>query len=244
MFNFFKKQEVPLFEGLSDFHNHLLPGIDDGSKNVDMSLEMLTHYKELGFESIITSSHVYQELYPNTPVTIKAAFDLLSEKYNDSNGPELRAFGAEYMVDEVFISNLKQGTPALTFNKDYILLEINFFSETDMLEAACFDLSQKGINPILAHPERYHLLEDIATYQRLKQQGFQFQLNALSLLGQYGPEVKEKAKKLLLSGLYDFVGTDAHKPKHLVALKSLRLSKKELLRWESIKELQLNTFGK
>jgi protein-tyrosine phosphatase len=243
MFNFFKKQRKPLFEELCDFHNHLLPGIDDGSKNLDMSMKMLEGFKELGFQSIITSPHVYQELYPNTPSSIKTAFDLLSENIKNSNGPELRSYAAEYMVDEVFMNKLEQETPTLTFNNGYILLEINFFNDTQMLETACFNLCQKNITPILAHPERYHLLKDVSTYEKLKEQGFYFQLNALSLLGKYGPEVKEKAKKLLLAGLYDFVGTDAHHPKHLTSLKSLTLSKKESLKWEYIRDFQLDCFS-
>lgn len=242
MFNFIKKQNKPLFEGLCDFHNHLLPGIDDGSKNLDMSMEMLENYKELGFQSIITSPHVYQELYPNTPDTIKEAFDLLSVNNKIENGPKLISYAAEYMVDESFMNNLQEETPELTFNQGHILLEINFFSDTKMLETACFKLSQKNIAPILAHPERYHLLKDVSTYEKVKQQGFYFQLNALSLVGHYGPEVKEKAKKLLLAGLYDFVGTDAHHPQHLTSLKSLQLSKKETIQWDKIREFQLNSF--
>ena len=112
-----------------------------------------------------------------------------------------------------------------------------------MIEEACFTLSQRNITPILAHPERYHLLKDVSTYESLKQKGFYFQLNALSLLGHYGTEVKEKSTKLLLAGVYDFVGTDAHHPRNLTSLKSLRLSKKETLGWDSIREFQLNCFS-
>ena len=61
MFHFFKKYNQPLFEGLCDFHNHILPGIDDGSKHVTMSLNMLRAYQRLGFSSVIPSPHVYQE---------------------------------------------------------------------------------------------------------------------------------------------------------------------------------------
>jgi protein-tyrosine phosphatase len=67
MFQFFKKYQKPLFEGLCDMHNHLLPSIDDGSKNVEMSSKMLEGYLALGFTSVIPTPHVYQELYPNTP---------------------------------------------------------------------------------------------------------------------------------------------------------------------------------
>ena len=77
MFHFFKKHSQPLFEGLCDLHNHLLPGIDDGSKELAMSLKMLEAYQKLGFSSVIPTPHVYQELYPNTPETIQKAYEVL-----------------------------------------------------------------------------------------------------------------------------------------------------------------------
>ncbi len=69
------------------------------------------------------------------------------------------------------------------------------------------------------------MIEDIAAYKALKNKGFYFQLNALSLMGHYGPQVKQKAERLLQAGLYDLVATDAHHPNHLKTLQSLRLSK-------------------
>jgi len=243
MFQFFKKYQKPLFEGLCDMHNHLLPSIDDGSKNVEMSSKMLEGYLALGFTSVIPTPHVYQELYPNTPETVKNAFGNLSKHCLKENSVSVSSYGAEYMVDEVFMKNLETGIPELLLKEKYILLEINFFGATTMLESACFQLQQKALRPILAHPERYHLMEDLATYKALKNKGFYFQLNALSLLGHYGPQVKQKAEKLLQAGLYDLVATDAHHPNHLKTLQSLRLSKKQGLMWEGIREFQLNRFS-
>jgi protein-tyrosine phosphatase len=243
MFQFLKKYQKPLFEGLCDMHNHLLPSIDDGSKNVAMSSKMLEGYLELGFTSVIPTPHVYQELYPNTPETVKDAFGLLSKHCLKDDNVIVPSYGAEYMVDEVFMKNLESGIPALLLKEKYILLEINFFAATTMLESACFQLQQKELRPILAHPERYHMIEDIAAYKALKNKGFYFQLNALSLMGHYGPQVKQKAEKLLQAGLYDLVATDAHHPHHLKTLQSLRLSKKQGLRWEAVREFQLERFS-
>ena len=243
MFQFFKKYQKPLFEGLCDMHNHLLPSIDDGSKNVEMSSKMLEGYLALGFTSVIPTPHVYQELYPNTPETVKDAFGNLSKHCLKEESVKVPSYGAEYMVDEVFMKNLESGIPELLLKEKYILLEINFFGATAMLESACFQLQQKELRPILAHPERYHLMENVATYKALKNKGFYFQLNALSLLGHYGPQVKQKAEKLLQAGLYDLVATDAHHPHHLKTLQSLRLSKKQGLMWEGIREFQLDRFS-
>ena len=242
MFSFFQKHQKPLFEGLCDIHNHLLPGIDDGSKDVNSSAEMLNEFEALGFKSTIPTPHIYKELYPNTPETIKNAFDLLKKDENSKNIIKINSYAAEYMVDEVFMKNLEEASPLLLLNDTYILLEINFFGKTTMLKSACFSLCQKNITPILAHPERYHLIKDISEYQNLKNQGFYFQLNALSLLGQYGLEVKQKAEKLLKAGLYDFVATDAHSVNDLKKLKNLSLSKKQGIQWEKIREFQLKLF--
>ena len=243
MFSFFQKHQKPLFEGLCDIHNHLLPGIDDGSKDLETSAKMLQAFEGIGFTSTIPTPHIYKELYPNTPETIKNAYDLLKQQKELESSVRVNSYAAEYMVDEVFMKNLEQSSPLLLLNDTYILLEINFFGKTTMLKSACFSLCQKNITPILAHPERYHLIKDISEYQNLKTQGFYFQLNALSLLGQYGPEVKQKAEKLLKAGLYDFVATDAHSVNDLKKLKSLSLSKKQGIQWESIREFQLKLFS-
>ena len=243
MFSFFKKHQKPLFEELCDIHNHLLPGIDDGSKNLNSSTKMLTDFEALGFKSTIPTPHIYKELYPNTPETIKDAFTILKQHKDPENSIKMNSYAAEYMVDEIFMKELELASPLLLLNDTYILLEINFFGETTILESACFNLCQKNINPILAHPERYFLINDISNYQNLKNKGFYFQLNALSLMGQYGPEVKQKAEKLLKAGLYDFVATDAHNVSDLKKLKKLRLSKKQGIQWESIREFQLKSFS-
>jgi len=242
MFDFFAKHKKPLFEGLCDIHNHLLPAIDDGSKSVGMSLQMLEKFDALGFTSVIPTPHVYQELYPNTPTTIKNAFDELTAKTSKIESPKVSSYGAEYMIDEVFMKNLQTCMPSLLLKDEYILVEITFFSETTILVEAGFTLLQNNITPILAHPERYHSINTIKEYKELKNKGFLMQLNALSLLGHYGPEVKQKAEKLLKEGLYDFVATDAHNPQHLKNLQNLSLSKKQGIQWEAIREFQLAEF--
>lgn len=237
MFQIFnKKYDKPLFEGLTDMHNHVLPGIDDGSKSVDMSEAMFVLYEQLGFSKVIPTSHIYQELYPNTPDSINAAYNSL--KIADTRGLLSTECGAEYMVDETFLKGIEGTIPAMSYNGGFVLVEIHFFGQTAMLEEACFLLSQQSLKSILAHPERYQLLGRLDQFRELKNKGFYLQLNALSLLGHYGPEVKSKAEKLLAAGLYDFVCTDAHHPGHLQQLTKLKLTKKQGLQWEAITDHQ------
>ena len=242
MFNFFNRKPQSLFEGLCDMHNHLLPGIDDGSKDLSMSIKMLESYHKLGFKSVIPTPHIYQDLYPNTPKSISDSFKQLREVKSLENVPSLDFYGAEYMVDETFMKNLEIGVPSLILCSRYLLLEINFFGGTQLLDKACFQLLQKKTTPILAHPERYMLIDKLDQFKDLKEKGFYFQLNALSLMGHYGRQVKQKAEMILNAGLYDFVATDAHHNENLEKLKLLRISKKQRIKWQAIREFQLDIF--
>ena len=79
---FFKKKQQNLFSGLVDFHNHILHGIDDGSKSTAQSLSMLDLYSNMGIQKIIASPHIFKDLYPNTPESIKKSFGTLSKESN------------------------------------------------------------------------------------------------------------------------------------------------------------------
>ena len=235
---FFKKKKQRLFEGFIDIHNHVLPGIDDGSKSIKQSLEMLDLYADLGVQKVITTPHVYKDLYPNTKKSIQQAFTLLSEA-SMNQSIEIIGYAAEYMVDEFFMNEISTETPLLNCFDEYLLIEIPFFGELKRLNEALFALQNKGHIPILAHPERYAALQTIKEVEALKHKGTQMQLNALSLIGFYGPEVQKKASLWLQKGLYDFVGTDAHNPLQLRKLNEIHLSKKEHAAWNQICEKQV-----
>ena len=105
MFSFFKRHQKPLFEELCDIHNHLLPGIDDGSKDINTSAEMLNAFKALGIRSVIPTPHIYKELYPNTPETIKNAFKLL--KKNNINRTAYNIIGLPDQNEQSIIETIK-----------------------------------------------------------------------------------------------------------------------------------------
>ena len=234
---FFKKKKLNLFNGLVDFHNHLLPGIDDGSKSIEQSLEMLKIYNDLGIEKVIASPHIFKDLYPNTPETIRKSYDSLKPSLIDQETKVL-GYGAEYMVDEFFLRELDKKNELLTCFKNHVLIEIPFFGQLNLLEEALFKLQNMGYIPILAHPERYTAIETLKKLKELKSRGAKMQLNALSLIGFYGKEVKEKSNKFLRSQLYELICTDAHNPYQLKKLKEIYLKKKDIVIWNEIYEKQ------
>jgi protein-tyrosine phosphatase len=235
---FFKKKKQRLFEGFIDIHNHILPRIDDGSKSVDQSLEMMNIYADLGIQKLITTPHIYKDLYPNTKHNIQIAYTKLHEA-SKNHSVELIDYAAEYMVDEFFINEINTKTVLLTCFDNYVLIEIPFFGDLKRLNEALFKLLNMGYLPILAHPERYSALHSTKEVEDLKQKGALMQLNALSLIGFYGREVQKKASLWLQKGLYDVIGTDAHNAYQLTKLKEIHLSKKEYSAWDQICEKQV-----
>ena len=235
---FFRKKKQRLFEGFLDIHNHILPGIDDGSKSVDQSLEMVNMYADLGIQKLITTPHIYKDLYPNTKHNIQTAYTILREA-SINQSVEIIGYAAEYMVDEFFMNEINTESALLTCFENYVLIEIPFFGDLKRLNEALFSLLNKGYLPILAHPERYTALKTRKEVEDLRRKGAIMQLNALSLIGFYGIEAQKKASIWLQKGLYDIIGTDAHNPFQLTKLKEIHLSKKELNAWNQICEKQV-----
>ena len=238
MFSIFKKtRNQKLFNGIIDFHNHILPGIDDGSKSADESLEMLDMYEALGIRKIFASPHIYNDLYPNTAKEINASFKSLNQVSKNHN-VNLLGYIAEYMIDEYFLNDIEKKKKFLVCFGNHILVEMPFFGEIKVLNKALFLLQTEGYYPILAHPERYAFIQTLDDFEDLKRTGVKMQLNALSLIGFYSKESENKAKLLLKSGLYDSVCTDAHNVNQLKKLQEIKLNKKELDSWKLICEKQ------
>jgi protein-tyrosine phosphatase len=233
---FFRKKPQNLFRDMVDFHNHILPGIDDGSQSIAQSLMMLDLYQDLEIKAVIASPHIYKELYPNTPESISKSFETLSPKAIQKN-VQIKGYAAEYLVDDFFLEHLQNNTSLLCCFDQHVLIEIPFFGTLKLLEQAVFTMQNRGYTAILAHPERYANLKN-ESLNNLRIRGVKLQLNALSLMGHYGPEVKKKASEWLTRGLYDFVGTDAHNEQQLLKLKSLRLNKKQNTAWVKVCEQQ------
>ncbi|MFI5451836.1 tyrosine-protein phosphatase [Pedobacter sp. UC225_61] len=205
-----------------DMHSHLIPGVDDGAKDVQDSIDLISGLKELGFHHLISTPHTLQDIHPNTSVILKEAFKLLEGKVPDGITMNL---SSEYYLDEQFQNQLNaNGLLPLVGNK--LLVEFSQISKPHDLEEVIFDLGIKGYEVILAHPERYLFFHNnFNYYNRLKEMGVELQVNALSLTEHYGKHIKVVAEKLIEKDMIDFIGTDIHHVKHLEVLKRVPLSK-------------------
>jgi len=228
MFNFFKKSPKPVPADLSfigiDMHSHLLPGIDDGLQEVEQSVEFIRDLKNLGYKKLYCTPHILSDLYPNSPETILPRLALVRDALKAANVDMPIEAAAEYMIDHMFADLIAKSKKEdlLTIGGDYILVEMSYLAPSPNFDQVIFDLRMLGLQPILAHPERYsYYHHQFEQYERFKDLGCKLQVNLLSLSGGYGPHVKKTAEKLFKNQMVDFLGTDMHHERHLANLKQL-----------------------
>lgn len=245
MFSFFTKKEylVDHLEGFIDIHNHILPGIDDGAKNVEESIELIKGFGEFGVSNFICTPHIMENYYPNTPETIKNSLALLQNDLKNSIENVSVDAAAEHMVDSGFEKKL-ENNQIMPLAKNYILIEISYLQPSLNL----FDMVEKiaDINkyPILAHPERYiYLHNNIGNYNKFKSKGMLLQLNMLSLGGFYGKDVQKVASKLVEENMIDFIASDIHNKRQLESLRNMILTGKILDRVRPIIEKTCYNFS-
>ena len=215
IFNLFKskpalRELIP--EGFVDIHSHILPGIDDGAKSIEESLELIEKMKNLGFSKVIGTPHTYQGLYDNTNETIKKSFQELIKNIN--NNIDIK-FASEYMMDNSLIKKARE-KKILTLLGNFVLVEMSFIAPPRNLYEIIFEVKTNGYIPIIAHPERYAFFHNsFVDYNKLKKHGCLFQINLLSTTGYYGNRVLKIKEKLLKLSLVDYVGSDIHNLNHV-----------------------------
>jgi len=198
----------------TDVHSHLIPAIDDGSKSLEDSINMIRTFKEMGYQKIVTTPHVMSDFYKNTPEIILGGLEKVKEELKRLHIEIEIEAAAEYYLDETLEPKVKGGT-LLTFGKNYLLFELPFMTEPPNLASFIFELQTNRYIPVLAHPERYGFYyKEFEKYRELTEKGVHLQLNILSLVGHYGPEAQKTAERLIDEGLITFLGSDCHNVMH------------------------------
>lgn len=197
--------------GFVDLHCHILPGVDDGAKDMPQALHMLRLAYEEGIRSIIVTPHHREKVF-------ETSIEILSEKLSqlkESVGKELKdltlALGSEIYYSHESTRLLSEGIIATLGESRYILVEFSPFAEYKYIKNGLQDIILSGYRPILAHVERYeNLMSDLARIKDLTDMGVCHQINAGGILGSYGREQKKRCKKLLKNHLVHLAATDAH----------------------------------
>ena len=194
-----------ILHGATDIHCHVLPGVDDGSPDMEHSHDLLRFMEQvMGYSRVWLTPHVMQGL-DNDSQKLRRQFEMFCQAQNS----QLKlCLAAEYMMDAEFSQRLHAAP--LPLGNGHLLVETSYMSAPlGGLDNLLLDVWRTGLTPIIAHPERYMYMDE-ADYHRLRDKGYEFQLNLLSLSGYYGGRPKVVAERLLQIDAYDYVGSDLH----------------------------------
>ncbi len=227
--NFFRtKNTAQLVEALdlgvlhTDIHSHLIPGIDDGSKSMEESLNLIEQLYELGYRKLIITPHIMNDYYKNTPEIIHKGLEELRIQLEKNTIAMEVEVAAEYMLDDGFEAKIKAGN-LLTFGDNYILVEMSYMAEPPNLASLLFELQTEGYRVVLAHPERYtYWHNNFNKYQEMVDRGVILQMNINSLTAWYSEASKQIAHKLIRADMIRLLGSDLHNQNYLNELKKSR----------------------
>ena len=221
------------FNGFTDWHCHILPGVDDGVKSLPDALNIPDLHARPAVPPLWLTPHIMEDV-PNTTEALKARFEELKSIYT---GPIRLHLAAEYMIDTVFESRLEAGD-LLTMEDDTLLMQTSTIAPPYDLKGSLRDAMSKGYRPLFAHPERCRFLE-VKDCEELVGMGVRLQLNIASLTGYYGQSCRAKAENLLKKGLYSAYGSDCHRVKAIMDQYT-----REEIRKDVVKQLSSVLFNK
>jgi protein-tyrosine phosphatase len=196
-----------------DIHSHLLPGLDDGVKSLEESKEVILKLLDLGYTRAITTPHIMNDSYRNTPEGIEQKLAEVRDYLKSQNILFPLEAAAEYYLDETLMSIIEKKASLLTFGNNYLLFETNYLTEPYTLRDFIFKVTLLGYKPVMAHPERYHYMT-LEKAEDLCNRGVLLQLNILSLSGYYSRPVQRMAEKIIEKKWVHFLGSDCHNPVH------------------------------
>lgn len=196
-----------------DIHSHILNNIDDGSKDIEMTINMLKKAEESGTTDIIATPHFMRGRFEvEYKDVIKRAEEL--KKIVKENNIHINIYvGQEVYYSKNLLEYYNDKIIGTINNTKYMLIELPMLEfDIDEVINTIYELQIRGIVPIIAHPERYKpFIKKPSMINKLINEGMLFQMNAGSISGDFGKDVKKTAAKYLEHNVYSFIGSDAHR---------------------------------
>lgn len=196
----------------TDYHCHILPGIDDGAQTLEEAVFLAEKLVDFGYGRAICTSHSSFKFH-NTPASVNAACAQLREELDRRDIPLELVPSMEYRIIPETWPEVRANDWLMPWEGNHLLVELPISKPEKIGRLVALEemrsLIEEGWKPVLAHPERYWYLSG-EDYLRFKRLGVEFQRNLGTLEGLYGPEVQQRARILDAQGLYDRVGTDTH----------------------------------
>ena len=193
-----------------DIHSHILPEVDDGSRSLEESLEMCRLSATDGIEVIVATPHAHDNVHKTHDP------EFLRQKVNELNahlqGNPKIVLGCELRFTHDVVNHVCKEKSAPTIDGGpYVLVEFPHQVVPLGSSRALFELMSNQIRPIIAHPERNHLLmAEPERFYELVEMGVLGQLDTGSMTGQFGKKVQQAAHVMLENGLIHFIASDCH----------------------------------
>ncbi len=194
-----------------DLHNHLLPGLDDGSPDYETSLQMGRAFVEQGVFCVACTPHIMPGLYQNSGPQIRKAVAELQRRFDEDGVPLKLVAGADNHITPDFVAGLKRGHLLTIADSRYVLVEPPHHVAPARLEDLFFDILLAGYVPVFTHPERLSWIEGkYDVIENLAAKGVWMQITSGSVCGRFGGRPKYWAERMLKAGLVHILASDAH----------------------------------
>ena len=195
-----------------DIHSHILPNIDDGSRSIEETFNLIKEAKNVGFDAIVSTSHYMEGYYetnvPEREVWVNAIYENLQAKNIDVN----LYLGNEIYMTENIIKLLEERKASTINDTSYVLFELPLNIEPMNLYDVIYEMQQYKLVPILAHPERYSFVQkEPELVYDLVEKGLLMQANYGSIIGQYGKKAEMIVRKFFEGNLIHLLGSDVHR---------------------------------
>lgn len=196
-----------------DMHTHILPSIDDGSRNIVETMQMIKEAELAGFTDIITTSHYIENEYDVPKSSRKWIIEAIESELAKQEIKLKLYNGAEAFVTNILADLYDAKIIPTLAESRYVLFEIPMHSNVLYLDQVIEDLITAKYKPIIAHPERYDVVqEDPNLAIKWVRNGVLLQSNYGSIIERYGHKAKQTLLKLLEANAIHFLGTDTHAP--------------------------------
>ena len=199
--------------GFVDLHLHLLPGVDDGSRSMEDSLEMARALISLGYTQAAPSPHHRAEYASRDPALCGKKLDeVRTALQREAIALELFVNAENFFLDEDLLPSLGTSASRTLGEGRVLLVEAPYQGPLPMLTSMVFRMKLKGVTPLIAHPERCFEFEKKGRAAELVQAGALLQLDMGALIGRYGKAAEKLARQFLADDLYAVAATDLHSP--------------------------------
>ena len=194
-----------------DIHSHILPGLDDGAEDMKESLMMLDMARRQGITDVIATPHYSGYFHNYDPQIIRKLCGKVQNEAEKRRQPLVRIWpGQEIMYSEDSLQKLQSGRLLTLADSRHVLIEFIPYVPYSYILNAVQNLTENGYHPILAHVERYQILNEFEKIDRLKKAGAFLQINYRSVGGRWYAPLTRWCRQMLRVGLVDFLGTDMH----------------------------------